>query len=119
MAASSPTPAKTTTARPHRTDPPGRVDLQHPAREPPTAPQVVGGSFFACRQPATGVAVAARIALTSNGVAPGWRARMRAAYPARCGAANELPVARIRPPPRHATSTSTPYAPNSTGGAGL
>ena len=46
-------------------------------------------------------------------------ARMSAAYPATCGAANELPVATIRPPSRQATSTSTPWAPNSTGGSGL
>ena len=41
-------------------------------------------------------AVAARIALISNGLASGCAARTSAARPARCGAANELPVARMR-----------------------
>jgi hypothetical protein len=57
--------------------------------------------------------------LTSNGVTAGWAARIRAANPAMCGAAKLLPVATIRPPLFHATSTSRPYAPNSTGGRGL
>ena len=55
-----------------------------------------------------GVAVAARIALVSNGVAVGWAARIRAAKPAMCGAAKLLPVATIRPPSFQATSTSRP-----------
>src|SRR3954451_10665522 len=44
------------------------------------------------------LAVAARIVLTSNGVAVGWAARIRAASPAMCGAAKLLPVATIRVP---------------------
>ena len=50
---------------------------------------------------------------TPPGASPG----SSAAYPAMCGAAKELPVAIIRPPSRQATSTSTPWAPNSTGGS--
>ncbi len=52
--------------------------------------------------------VAARIDFTSNGVASGCFARMRAAIPAMCGAAKLLPVAIIRPPSFQATVTSTP-----------
>lgn len=63
-------------------------------------------------------AVAARIAFVSNGLIPGWRARIRVAIPAMCGAAKLFPVT-VERPPRQATSTSSPYAPNSTGGAGL
>ena len=39
--------------------------------------------------------------------------------PATCGVAKLFPVQTRRPPPFHATSTSTPLAKNSTGGAGL
>src|SRR5437762_12166797 len=70
------------------------------------------------RQPGV-LAVAARIVLISNGVALGWAARIRAAKPAMCGAAKLFPVAMIRAASFQATSTSSPYAPNSTGGRGL
>ena len=35
-----------------------------------------------------------------------------------CGAAKLLPVATVEPPSFQAMGTSTPHAPNSTGGAG-
>src|SRR5215218_4350652 len=57
--------------------------------------------------------------LTSNGRRPGCAPSTRAAIPAMCGVANELPDARIVAPPAQATSTSTPRAWNSTGGRGL
>jgi hypothetical protein len=44
---------------------------------------------------------------------------MRAAMPAMCGAAKELPVQVTHAPSFHATRTSMPGAPNSTGGDGL
>ena len=64
-------------------------------------------------------ATAARMALTSNGVSPGCLDRISATSAVMCGAANELPVATVMPPSRQATGTSTPQAPNSTGGLGL
>ena len=45
--------------------------------------------------------------------------RISAAMPEMHGVAKLLPVARIVPPPSHATSTSTPRAKNSTGGSGF
>jgi hypothetical protein len=44
---------------------------------------------------------------------------MSATMPATCGAANLLPVATFEPPSIQAIATSTPHAPNSTGGDGL
>ena len=60
-----------------------------------STPPGTAGRCLSC--PRVGSAVAApACALISNGLASGWRERSRAACPARCGAANELPVARIR-----------------------
>ena len=56
---------------------------------------------------------------TWNADRPRCFARIRATTPATCGAAKLLPVAVIEPPFVHATRTSMPGAPNSTGGAGL
>jgi hypothetical protein len=39
--------------------------------------------------------------------------------PATCGAAKLFPVATVEPPSFQAIGTSTPQAPNSTGGEGL
>ena len=53
-----------------------------------------------------------RLVVTGNSFAAphiaGYAARIRAAYPAMCGAAKLLPVTTIRVPPRHATSTLRP-----------
>ena len=54
-----------------------------------------------------------------NGVSRGCLPSTSAAMPAMAGVAKLLPVARIVPPPSHATSTSTPRAKNSTGGFGF
>ena len=54
------------------------------------------------------MAVAARIALTSKGVACGCFERISVAMPAMCGAAKLFPVATIEPPLFQATLTSTP-----------
>ena len=51
-------------------------------------------------------------------VRPGCLPRILATMPVMCGAAKLLPVAVIQPPSSHATSTSIPGAPNSTGGSG-
>src|SRR4051812_43960579 len=64
-------------------------------------------------------AVAWRIVLTWNGARPGCLLRMRATIPVMCGAAKLFPVLLMELPFSQATSTSTPGAPNSTGGAGL
>src|SRR5919107_363007 len=52
-------------------------------------------------------------------VRPGCLPRILATMPVMCGAAKLLPVAVIQPPSAHATRTSMPDAPNSTGGSGL
>src|SRR5207302_2489913 len=57
--------------------------------------------------------------LSAKAVSSGCLLRTRAQIPAICGVAKLFPVTRSRPPPSQATSTSTPRAKNSTGGAGL
>src|SRR5262249_56441003 len=56
--------------------------------------------------------------LSSKGTRPGCLARASAASPAMCGVAKLLPVAWIVECSSHASSTLTPRARNSTGGAG-
>src|SRR5205823_14121160 len=69
--------------------------------------------------PPTFVAVRYSTLFSWNGVSSGCFDRTSAAMPAMCGVAKLLPVQTSRPPPFQATSTSTPRAKNSTGGAGL
>ncbi len=64
-------------------------------------------------------AAAHRAVLTWNGRRPGCSDLIRAAKAATWGAAKELPVVTIVPPPRHATSTFIPRARNSVGGSGF
>ena len=52
-------------------------------------------------------------------VRPGCLPSILATTPVMWGAAKLLPVAVIQPPSDHATLTSMPGAPNSTGGEGL
>ena len=67
--------------------------VPHP-QGPPTAGLRAGRSRYPPAASRALSAVAARIALVSNGVTPGWAARIRVAYPAMCGAAK---LCRSRP----------------------
>ena len=97
-------PTATTTARAARASSGSKQRGRRPVDQPIIGRPAHRRAFLI---QAGSLAVAASRALTSNGLAAGYRDRSRAACPARCGAANELPVARL-PPSRQATSTSSP-----------